>query len=60
MAAGNVKAGFCLPCGVNEDFIRGLIWQHQQQQQNQKKYHLTTTTKYQPIHIRKCFEIYTG
>ena len=60
MAAGNVTAGFCLPSGVNEDFIRGLIWQHQQQQQNQKKYHLKTTTKYQPIHIRKCFEIYTG
>ena len=25
-----------------------------------KKYQPTTTTKYQPFHIRRCFEIYTG
>ena len=33
MAAGNVETGFCLPSEVNKDFIRNLIWQHQQQQQ---------------------------
>ena len=36
MAAGNVKTAFRLPSGVNEDFIRNLIWQHHQQQQHQK------------------------
>ena len=36
MAANNVKIAFRLPSGVNEDFIRNLIWQHQQQQQHQK------------------------
>ena len=36
MAANNVKTAFRLPSGVNEDFIRNLIWQHQQQQQHQK------------------------
>ena len=36
MAADNVKTTFCLPIGVNEDFIMNLIWQHHQQQQNQK------------------------
>ena len=30
MAANNVKTAFRLPSGVNEDFIRNLIWQHQQ------------------------------
>ena len=38
MAADNVKAAFHLPSGVNEDFIRNLIWQHHQQQQHQKKF----------------------
>ena len=33
MAAGNMETGFCLPSEVNKDFIRNLIWQHQQQQQ---------------------------
>ena len=32
MTANNVKTAFRLPSGVNEDFIRNLIWQHQQQQ----------------------------
>ena len=36
MAADNVKTTFCLPIGVNEDFITNLIWQHHQQQQHQK------------------------
>ena len=27
-----MKTAFRLPSGVNEDFIRNLIWQHQQQQ----------------------------
>ena len=33
MAADNVKIAFRLPGGVNEDFIRNLIWQPQQQHQ---------------------------
>ena len=33
MAADNLKIAFRLPNGVNESFIRNLIWQHQQQQQ---------------------------
>ena len=57
MAADNVKTAFLLPSGVNEDFIKNLIWQHQQKQQHQK--HQPTTTKYQLIHIRRCFERYT-
>ena len=32
MAAANMKTAFLLPSGVNEDFIRNLIWQHHQQQ----------------------------
>ena len=36
MAANNVKTAFRLSSGVNQDFIRNLIWQHQQQQQHQK------------------------
>ena len=32
MTANNVKTAFRLPSGVNEDFVRNLIWQHQQQQ----------------------------
>ena len=36
MAANNVKMVFCLLCGVNGDFIRNLLWQHQQQQQLQE------------------------
>ena len=36
MAANNVKTAFHLPSGVNEDFIRNLIWQHHQQQQHKK------------------------
>ena len=35
MVADNVKTAFRLPSGVNEDFIRNLIWQHQQQQQQE-------------------------
>ena len=36
MAADNVKTALRLPSRVNEDFIRNLIWQHQQQQQHQQ------------------------
>ena len=36
MAVDNVKTAFRLHIGVNEDFIRILIWQHHQQQQTQK------------------------
>ena len=36
MAANNVKTAFRLSSRVNQDFIRNLIWQHQQQQQHQK------------------------
>ena len=36
MGANNAKTAFRLPSGVNEDFIRNLIWQYQQQQQHQK------------------------
>ena len=39
MAADNVKIAFRLPSGVNEDFIRNLIWQPQQQQQHQENNH---------------------
>ena len=35
MAANNVKKAFRLPSGVNEDFIRNLMWQHQQQKQQE-------------------------
>ena len=35
MAADSMKTAFRLPNGVNEDFIRNLIWQHQQQQQQE-------------------------
>ena len=35
MVANNVKTAIRLP-GVNEHFIRNLIWQHHQQQQHQK------------------------
>ena len=45
--------------GVNKDFIRNLIWQQKKTTAASKKY-LPATTKYQPIHIRKCFEIYNG
>ena len=38
MAADYVKTTFRLPSGVNEDFIRNLIWQHQQQQQQENIY----------------------
>ena len=31
-----MKTAFRLPSAVNEDFIRNLIWKHQQQQQQQK------------------------
>ena len=30
MAGDNVKTAFRLPGGVNEDFTRNLIWQHEQ------------------------------
>ena len=36
MAADSVETAFRLPTGINEDFIRNLIWQHQQQQQQQE------------------------
>ena len=36
MAANTMKTVFRLPSGVNENFIRNLIWQHQQQEQHQK------------------------
>ena len=36
MSVDNAKTAFRLPSGVNEDFIRNLIWQHHQQQQHQK------------------------
>ena len=36
MADDNVKTAFRLPSGINEDFIRNLIWQHHHQQQHQK------------------------
>ena len=37
MAATKVEKAFRLPSGVNEDFIRNLLWhylEHQQQQEN--------------------------
>ena len=36
MAADNVETAFRLPGGVNEDFIKNLLWQHHQQQQRQE------------------------
>ena len=36
MSANNVKTAFHLPSGVNEDFIRNLLWQHQQQRQKKE------------------------
>ena len=32
MVADNMKTAFHIPSGVNEDFIRNLIWQRDQQQ----------------------------
>ena len=32
MATDNMKTAFRLPIGVKKDFIRDLIWLHQQQQ----------------------------
>ena len=40
MAVDSVKTAFRLHIGVNEDFIRILIWQHHQQQQTQKNQQL--------------------
>ena len=36
MAAKNVETAFRLPSGVNKDFIRYLLWQHQHQQQQEE------------------------
>ena len=35
MAANKVETAFRLPSGVNEDFIRNLLWQLLQQQQQE-------------------------
>ena len=35
MAANKVETPLRLPSGVNEDFIRNLLWQHLQQQQQE-------------------------
>ena len=51
MAANNVKTAFRLSSGVNEDFIRNLIWQHQQQQQHQKN------IKQQQQNIKRCTSV---
>ena len=37
MAADNLKIASRLPSGVNEDFIRNLIWLHHHQQQQHDK-----------------------
>ena len=35
MAVDNVKTAFRLLSGVNENYIRNLIWHHHQQQQQE-------------------------
>ena len=60
MAAESVITAFRLRSRVNEDFIRNVLRQHHQQRQQRKYQPTTTTAKYQPMHIRRCFEIYTG
>ena len=35
MAANKVETTFRLSSGVNEDFLRNLLWQHLQQQQQE-------------------------
>ena len=35
MAANNVETAFCLPSGINKDFMRNLLWPHYQQQQQE-------------------------
>ena len=39
MAANNVETAFLLPVGVSKDFMRNLLWQHQQQQQQENINH---------------------
>ena len=60
MTADNVKIAFCLPGGVNEDFIRNLIWQPQQQhqennQQQQNNQFTEGVSKY--IQEKACAEV---
>ena len=37
MTANNVETAFRLPSGVNEDFIRNILWKHHYQQQHQQE-----------------------
>ena len=53
MAADNVKKAFCLPNGVNEDFI-GIQHNHTVTATASKKCP-PPATKYQPIQIRRHF-----
>ena len=44
MAANKVETAFRLPSGINEDFIRNLLWQHLQQQQQQENINQFTSS----------------
>ena len=37
MTANNMETTFRLLCGVNEDFIRNILWKHHHQQQQQQE-----------------------
>ena len=57
MAADNLKTAFRQPRRVNED-LQEFIMAAPTATAASKKYQQTTTTKYQPIQIRRYFEIY--
>ena len=57
MAADNLKTAFRQPGKVNED-LQEFIMAAPTATAASKKYQ-PTATKYQPIQIRRCFEIYT-
>ena len=51
MAANNVETAFRLPRGANKDFIRNLLWQHQQQQQQQENVKQRQQQNINQVHI---------
>ena len=63
MATDNMKTAFRLPIGVKKDFIRDLIWLHQQQQhqkitnQRQQKQNTQAKTCICNVYYQKGFVI---
>ena len=58
MAADNVKQLFVYLLGLTKT-LWGIQYGSTSNRSSKKISTATTTTKYQPIHIRRCFEIYT-